>query len=190
MTEIKTLLAARAKMKARKPSFTRQDQHKRNEIKSTGWRRPKGLHSKMREGRKGYKIKISIGWKSPEEVRGMHPSGLRPVMVHRAEDLAKIDTKTQGAMISSSVGGKKKLQILAAAKGKITILNCKDIEGAIKKINNDLDARKKEAKMRQERKDKNKKETTKTIEKKVEEAPKTKDEEKKDLDKALTQREV
>lgn len=189
MTDIKKLIAVRAKIKARKPSFTRQDQHKKNEIKRTGWRRPKGLHSKMREGRKGYKIKISIGWKSPALTRGMHPSGLLPVLVHRAKDLDRIDPKTQGAIIASSVGGRKRANILTAAKGKITILNCKDIDGALKGIADAMARRKTQAKERAARKEK-KKEAPKTLDKKVEATPKTKEEEKKEKDKVLTQREV
>lgn len=190
MTDTKTLLKVRETIKSRKPSFTRQDAHKRNEIKNTGWRRPKGLHSKMREHRRGYKIGISIGWKSPTAVRGMHPSGLHGVLVYRTEDLTGLDPKTQGAIIASTVGSRKRLAILTAAKGKqITILNFKDSEAKAKQIAGSLAARKEAAKARRAKKEQSKK-IPQPLEKKVEEAPKSKEEEKREQDKALISREV
>ena len=190
MSDIKSLLKTRATIKSRKPTFRRQDAHKKNEIKSTGWRRPRGLHSKMRENRRGYRRKISIGWKSPALVRGLHPTGLLPVLVHNVEDLARIDSTTQGAIIGSSVGGRKRMAILTAAKGKLTILNIKDVEKTLAGLTASLADRKKAAKARDERKQKVQKETAKPLDKKVEDAPKTKEEEKKEQDKVLTHRDV
>lgn len=188
-------LATRKTIKRRKPTFTRQDSHKKNEIKRTGWRHPKGLHSKMREGRRGYKTKISIGWKSPAASRGLHPSGLLPILVHRVQDLGPLDPKIHGAIIASGVGAKKRLAILSEAtadsgKGIITILNHPQPEEAITKIKASLAKRKEEALARKKSKEQSAKATPKKLEAKVEDAPKTKDEEKKEQDKLLTQREV
>ena len=178
-----SLLTTRATIKRRKPAFIRQDAHKKNETKATGWRRPRGLHSKMREGRRGYRIKISVGWKSPAAVRGAHPSGLMPLLIHRPADLAAITT-THGAVIASGVGDKKRLEILKAAQGKgtITILNVKDIAGEIAAISARASERKQSSQKRSARK--GKPTEAPRLEKKVEQ--KTKEEEKKEHDKILT----
>ena len=52
--EKKDLLEFRKKIKAKKPNFIRQDAHKKGEIKKK-WRRPKGLQSKMRLHKRGYR---------------------------------------------------------------------------------------------------------------------------------------
>ena len=54
-------------MKKKKPKFIRQDAHKKGRL-AKKWRKPKGLQSKMRLCKKGYRKRISKGYKSPKEV--------------------------------------------------------------------------------------------------------------------------
>lgn len=194
MTTIDTLLKTRKHLKRRKPTFTRQDAHKRKETSRTGYRRAKGVHSKMREGRRGYKTMINIGYKSPADVRGFHPSGLAPVLVHTPKDILRINPSIQGAVIASGVGAKKRMAILKASqdasKGTIKILNIKDPQAMISSIEQSLKDRKEATKQRMLRKEQSKKAVPKKLETKIEETPKTKEEEKKEQDKLLTQREV
>ena len=63
------LLQLRKRIKAKKPNFVRQDSHKQKEVKKK-WRKPKGMQSKMRLKKKGYRKSVSIGYGSPKKVNG------------------------------------------------------------------------------------------------------------------------
>lgn len=98
--------------------FTRQERYK---TKLAGkWRRPKGLHSKMRLGKRGHAGKPSQGYRAAVSERG-RIAGLEPVRVERPEDLQGLDPKTH-AIIVGSVGTRKRIAIIEAAKG-FTITN-------------------------------------------------------------------
>ena len=67
---------------------------------------------------------MKIGYSRPRATRGLHPSGLREVMVWRAKDLLGIDPKLQVARIAHTVGENKRVQIIdEAKKANIRILN-------------------------------------------------------------------
>jgi large subunit ribosomal protein L32e len=80
------------------------------------WRKPRGSDSKMRLGVRGKPTIVSIGYRSPKNIRGVHPSGFVEVLVHAPRDLDGLDTSKQAVRIGSSVGGRKREQILAKAK--------------------------------------------------------------------------
>ena len=107
----------------KKPKFTRWLSQSYRRIK-TSWRRPRGVHSKVRIRKKG-KIKMpSIGYRAPRTLRYLHPSGLREVLVHNLKELEKIDPKVEAARISHSVGKKKRKELLKKAEElKIKVLN-------------------------------------------------------------------
>lgn len=88
------------------------------------WRRPRGLHSKVRQKMKG-KLKMpDIGYKKPEERRGLHPSGFKEVLVRNLRDLEKVDVNKNVIRIASTVGKKKREEIIKKAKElNIKILN-------------------------------------------------------------------
>jgi large subunit ribosomal protein L32e len=88
------------------------------------WRRPRGIHSKIRIRKKG-KIKMpSVGYGAPKELRFLHPSGLKEVLVSNLKDLEKVDPKTQEIRIAHTVGEKKRKEIIKKAEEmKIKILN-------------------------------------------------------------------
>ena len=96
------LLKIRKKMKAKKPNFIRQDAHKKAEI-SKKWRKARGLQSKMRLCKKGYRRSPSKGYRTPAAVRGLHESGVSAVVVYSKKDLEQI--KDEGAIIAASVVG-------------------------------------------------------------------------------------
>ena len=58
------LLEIRQKMKSRKPAFIRQDNPKRPKLKDV-WRKPKGVHSKIRHHFKGRRKITSPDYNSP-----------------------------------------------------------------------------------------------------------------------------
>ncbi len=202
------LFVVRKNIKKKKPTFTRQDSHKKKRV-GKKWRRPKGLQSKMRLGFKGYKKSIKIGYGSPRAVKGLESNGLRGVKVCSVLDMAALDPSKDGAIIASSVGIRKKVGILKEAKQKkIKIINIKDSEKFLKEVEELFKKKKekkeekvKEKKKKKEEKEKKaiekgkeegkeeKKEEKETIESLAEKEDK-KVEEKKELDKMLTKKET
>ena len=69
-----SLLELRNQMNKRKPAFIRQDFHKKRLRKR--WVRPRGLHSKVALKRSGHPRRVSVGYGSPREVRGLSREGL------------------------------------------------------------------------------------------------------------------
>jgi len=190
---MKDLIIKRKAMKAKKPIFRRQDSHKKSRLGS-GWRKPKGLHSKVRLCKKGYCRSVSTGYGSPKNVAGLSREGLVKVNIASVNDLNIIDNKIQGVIINSSVGNKKRLDIIKTAKEKnIMILNLKDpekyaakIEDAMKKKRQDKDSKKKEKEMKAKEKEEKKKEKLEAKIEKEETGEEKKDREKKEKDKILT----
>jgi large subunit ribosomal protein L32e len=104
------LLAKRAAIDDRRPAFRRQEWFRFSRL-GEKWRKPRGIHSKMRR-HYGYRPPIvSIGYGSPKEVRGYHPSGFQEVMVHNPAQLEKINPKIQAARVGGTVGFKKRQAI-------------------------------------------------------------------------------
>ncbi|MEM2205200.1 MAG: 50S ribosomal protein L32e [Candidatus Hadarchaeales archaeon] len=104
------------RMQKRKlPKFRRQEWFRYKRV-GEKWRRPKGKDSKMRLEIKGKPAVVKIGYRNPRELRGLHPCGLREVLVSRPEDLEGIDPSTHAVRISSTVGKKKREQILSRAR--------------------------------------------------------------------------
>ncbi|MDO8740373.1 MAG: 50S ribosomal protein L32e [Candidatus Woesearchaeota archaeon] len=137
------LLELRKAIKAKKPIFLRQDYHKKKEL-GRKWRKPKGIHSKMRHHFKGKIRCVAHGWGSPLEVKYLHPSGLKQIFVHTVDDLKKINAKTEGAMIAATVGMKKKFEILKKAMELgIKVLNIKNVESYLKEQEDKFKERKK-----------------------------------------------
>lgn len=111
----KAKITERKRLKARIPKLIRQEAWRYKRVKNS-WRRPMGVSSKMRRRQRGWPEMASIGYKTPEDLRHLHPSGLREVIVHRALDLDKLDAKTYVARIGHTVGEKKRIAILNRAR--------------------------------------------------------------------------
>ncbi|MGC9133134.1 MAG: 50S ribosomal protein L32e [Nanopusillaceae archaeon] len=112
------LLKLRKKIKRKKPDYWRpywwRSISQRNSMES--WRRPKGIHNKMRKKLKGRPRMVEVGYGSPKEIKGLLPNGKRPVIVHNVEELEKIDKEKEAAIIASTVGKRKREQIINKAK--------------------------------------------------------------------------
>jgi large subunit ribosomal protein L32e len=122
------LLKLRKRAKAKKPEFLRSESWRYSKM-SESWRRPRGLDHKMRRKIKGWPPMVSTGYKGPKIARGLHPSGLREVMVHNVNELESVDPSVQAARIAHTVGKKKRALILAEAKQKkIRVLNPGHVE--------------------------------------------------------------
>ncbi len=126
-------LKARKRAKKKKPDFVRSESWRYAKLKES-WRRPRGLDHKMRRKIKGWPPTVSVGYKGPKVARGLHPSGYKEVLVHNAKEISNVDPKTEAARIAHTVGKKKRVQIIAAAKKKkVFILNFKPIKELVEK---------------------------------------------------------
>lgn len=126
----------RLKQKRKKPSFLRQEWFRHGNVRKKWlkWRRPRGRHSKLRRHVKGKGFRPHPGYGAPAVLKGLHPSGLKEVLVCNTTDLKKMDPKTEAARIAKKVGAKKRLAIQAeAGKMKIKVLNPKKLKLKVKK---------------------------------------------------------
>ncbi len=108
-------LAKRAIISGNRPAFKRQEWFRYQKL-GDSWRRPRGIHSKMRRGMKRRPPMVEIGYGGPALVRGLHPSGFEEVMVYNVDGLETINPKTQAARIGGTVGVKKRIAIENRAK--------------------------------------------------------------------------
>ena len=136
------MLKLRNQIKKKKPNFLRQCAGERKKVK-LNWRRPRGLQSKMRQKLRGHLKSVSVGYKSPVEVRGLDRSGLKPVVVNNVRDLAGMD-KRSGVVIASGVGRRNKVLIIEESNKKgLKVLNFKETVSYVKKVKEDLALRQK-----------------------------------------------
>lgn len=191
MNDIKTLLELRNKLKQRKPDFIRQDYQRRKRLgRKLKWRKPKGVHSKIRHHFKGRRKMPSPGYRSPREARSLDSSGLKMIKVARVDDLKKISKESEGAVISKNVGMKKKLEVLKKAKElNVAVLNL-NADEQIKRVEDLINSKKKptlkEDKKEEVKKEIDTKEPTQKASVSSEEIDK--ESEKREKDKILTKR--
>lgn len=167
----KELLELKAKMKKKLPWFTRQDCHKKKRL-APKWRRPKGVHSKMRHQFRSRKKIVKVGYGTPKILRDVNRKGFKEIVVNNLTDLSKIDIKSECAAIAKSVGLKKKVEIVKKALEKnIVIINVKDSSAFIKRVEDSLSKNKEDKR----KKDKVKEDKKKELEKKAEDIKKKED---------------
>jgi len=87
-------------------------------IKSLGdkWRKPRGNKNAQRLKKKGQIAMPNIGYGTPRATRGLHPSGLRDVLIFTPSELAALDKAKDAVRIGSSVGTRKRIVIVTEAK--------------------------------------------------------------------------
>ena len=86
---------------------------------SDSWRKVRGIDSATREKRKGRIAMVSSGYRTPKAVRDLHPSLYKEVRVHRASELEELDPDIHAVRIASTVGFRKRQEIIAAADAKL-----------------------------------------------------------------------
>lgn len=208
------LLEVRKQLRKRKPDFIRSDYGKKARLDKK-WRKPRGKTNKLRLKKRGYRVYVSSGYRSPALIRGFSKNGLEPIIVNNLSDLNSMDKNTQTAVISSTMGQRKKIEIVKKAKEmKIVLQNVNDIEKYLKSVEKNMELRKSnkkeiinkkkervkeaEAKLKEAEKKKNQKEVQEPVKEvskdkiseseKVEKSEETKKKEKTEKDKILTQR--
>ncbi|NIP67511.1 50S ribosomal protein L32e [Candidatus Bathyarchaeota archaeon] len=113
----------RQRLKAKKPDFKRQESWRYKRVKES-WRKPRGIDSKMRKKVKGWPKVPNVGYRTPKEARGLHPSGYREVLVRNPDEVRKVDPETEAIRIAHQVGARKRVEISTVAEEmNIHILN-------------------------------------------------------------------
>lgn len=96
-------------LKKRKPRFLNLALYRKlGAVKS--WRRPRGVDNKQRLKLKSRPKQPNIGYKNPREVRGLHPSGRKPVVVRNLEELRGLAEEKEDVIvyIARTVGERKR----------------------------------------------------------------------------------
>ncbi len=118
------LVTLRNKMKAKKPEFEMQTVNVYPQNKGK-WRKPRGMHSKMRRAFRGNPAMPSIGYGSPKSARHLTRDGSKFNIIsstRQAEEMQKGDA----VLISGNLGMRKKAEVVKILAGKdIRILNLK-----------------------------------------------------------------
>ncbi|MDP1728869.1 MAG: eL32 family ribosomal protein [archaeon] len=158
-------LKLRNAIKKRKPTFERQYANVMKQFKGS-WNRPRGMHSKMRRGMRGKKLIPTVGFRSPVEARGLTREGFKPVVVSNIEQLKKVNSKEQIAVLASGMGMRKRIELLnKAIELKLPISNVKDPSKFVLDAKKSVEDRKKVSLDRKNKKTNKKEESEKTKEK-------------------------
>ncbi len=122
--EKQKMLKLRAVINKIRPRFIRMNSWRLKRLEDT-WRSPRrSLDNKIRLQRKGFPPLVKVGYRGPAMVRGLHPSGFEEVVVHTVEELEKVDPSRQAVRIASTVGRRKRIEIIKKAEEKgIRVLN-------------------------------------------------------------------
>ncbi len=115
-----------------KKEFKRQGSSRHKRV-GDSWRKPRGVDSKMRKEKSGKPPLVKIGYRKPKSERGIHPSGYHEVLVHNPQEAEEVDPETQAIRIASTVGERKREEILeVAVEQNIKVLNAsrRDLSGS------------------------------------------------------------
>jgi len=105
------------KKRSRTPEFVRQESWRYVRLQ-TSYRRPRGKDSRMRLQKSGSPPLVKIGYGSPAQYRGLHPSGYRDVLVTEASQLDKLSPERDAVRLSSRLGKRKRTELYQMAVDK------------------------------------------------------------------------
>lgn len=117
------ILSLRAEYSKNRPAFVRPESWRYAKLKPT-WRRPKGKDHKVRKMVKGWPVRVKVGYGGPNIAKGLHPSGLRDILVHTVSEIERLNPRTDAIRFSSTLGVRKRMDILVRAnKLGLKVLN-------------------------------------------------------------------
>ncbi len=109
-------------MNAKKPTFKRQHSDVKR-IEGKGWRKPRGIDSRQGKHKQDRGALPKIGYGNTKTDRGLHPSGVKEILIKTAADLAQVG-EGMAARLYSKLGKKKRDEIRKTAEEKkIKVLN-------------------------------------------------------------------
>ncbi len=114
MNERKKLVIKRKKLKERIPRFIRQESRRFKKLEGSR-RKPRGKDSKMRLMKQGRPRIVRVGYGTLSEARHLHPSGYEEILVYNPRELFNLDPSIHAVRIASTVGRRKRMQILELA---------------------------------------------------------------------------
>lgn len=110
------------KEKKKKPTFKPQGTHHKR-VKNS-WRKPRGIDSKQRKGKKETPKTPKIGYRQPKKIRGLHPSGYTDNLIYNTKELKELNPEKDAVRIAATVGKKKRKKIIEKAEEKnLKIIN-------------------------------------------------------------------
>jgi large subunit ribosomal protein L32e len=120
---LQEMLELRRSIAQKRPKFRRPESWRYRRI-AENWRKPKGLDHKVRQSRKGWQKLPDIGMRGPRITRGLHPSGLREILISNLQGLNNCDPKTNVIRLAGNLGRRKRMAILVKAKEmELKVLN-------------------------------------------------------------------
>lgn len=172
-----------------KPNFRREDRTKKVRLKGK-WRRPKGIHSKMRHGFRGRAPTVNAGYKLAEDKRGLDFNNKLLVRISSLAEISSLSPQKHSLIIASAVGTRLRLSIIdSASKAGFSLQNVRKPSEYVASINKRLSEKKeKKQKAKSEKASKEKKKEAKKKEEPQKTEEQKKEEEKLEQEKILTQR--
>ncbi len=121
----------RRKIRRRKPRFINLARWWHDgSVKS--WRRPRGIDNKQRLRLKSRPRLPGVGYKNPEAIRGLHPSGFRWTIVHNVGELRKAKEEGYGMVYIGATVGKRKRVVLQKAAEEMGVRIANPIEARVR----------------------------------------------------------
>jgi len=120
-------LELRSQIKSRTPYFQRFESWRFVRL-DYPWRKPKGVDNHQRLSVKGWPHLVKVGYRVPKDVRYLHPSGYRDILVHNLKELEALSPESDAARIAAGVGRRKRIEIATRAKDLgIRVLNGRNL---------------------------------------------------------------
>ena len=151
-------MKSKFEVRKKKPNFKRTDSNKYKF--NSKWRKPRGLHNKIRLNRAGHGSSPSVGYGMPKEIRGLHRSGLEIVLVSNLRDVVGLDPKKHGLVLKATLGARSKVKLLEKVK-EFRIFNLKDVDKFLNDVKIKLEKKKKESMSKKQKRSKAKEEAEK-----------------------------
>jgi large subunit ribosomal protein L32e len=120
-------LELRSQIKSKTPYFRRFESWRFVRL-DYPWRKPKGIDNHQRLSVKGWPHLVKVGYRVPKDVRYLHPSGYRDILVHNLKELEALSPDNDAARIAAGVGRRKRIEIAIRAKDLgIRVLNGRNL---------------------------------------------------------------
>ena len=108
------LMELRKKMKKKKPKFRRVESWRYKRVKDS-WRKARGIDSQTRKKTKSGVKSPNVGYRTPKDIRGLHPSGYEEARVIHEKELEELDPKVHAIKIARRLGARKRMDLIDTA---------------------------------------------------------------------------